>query len=225
VFELDKTNNIGAGAGPILIESRPADLVVTGLAAPSSAQAGGSLLASWTVRNQGSGDTAVSRWADRLVLSADATLGNADDVTLLTSDHNGLLAAGEGYTVSNQVVTIPFSVTPGTWRLFAVADSGNAVYEAANDANNASAPRTIAITRTTADLRVASVSIDPIGMGGAGNLPAPLGDPPGGTGKTSGADQGASSKSNALAVPSGESPDGTGGSPVLPSNHFPNTLS
>jgi hypothetical protein len=159
VFELVKTNNLRACAAPILVESRPADLVVTALSAPSSAQAGGSLLASWTVRNQGPGDTSATRWTDRLVLSADATPGNADDVTLLTREHNGLLDAGASYTVNNEVVTVPFSVAPGSYRLFLLTDSGNTVYEAANEANNASAPRSLAVTRTTADLLVAAVEV------------------------------------------------------------------
>ena len=93
----------------------------------------------------------------RLVLSADATLGNADDLTLLTTDYNGLLAAGASYTVTDQVVAIPYAVAPGSYRLFLVTDSANAVYEAANEGNNVSPPQPIAITRTTADLRVANV--------------------------------------------------------------------
>jgi uncharacterized delta-60 repeat protein len=159
VFELVKANNVRASDTPVLVESRPADLVVAALTVPASGQAGSSLLVSWMVENQGSGDTAVSRWNDRLVLSADVTLGNADDVILLTREQNGLLAAGASYTATNQVMTIPFSVAPGTWHLFAVADSGNAVYEAGNEGNNASASRTITITRTTADLSVASVEV------------------------------------------------------------------
>jgi hypothetical protein len=159
VFELLKTNNLRASSAPILIESRPPDLVVSSLTAPSSAQAGSSLLVSWTVRNQGPGDTAVTRWTDRLVLSTDATPGNGDDVTLLTREHNGLLDAGASYTESNEVVTVPFSVAPGSYRLFLLTDSGNTVYEAANEGNNASTPRTVAITRTTADLRVTAVEV------------------------------------------------------------------
>jgi uncharacterized delta-60 repeat protein len=168
VFELVRTNNLRVSAAPIAIESRPSDIVVASLTAPSSAQAGGSLLVSWTVRNQGTGDTAVSSWTDRLVLSTDAVAGNADDVTLLNLDHNGLLATGASHTVSNQVVTVPFSVAPGSYRLFLLTDSGNAVYEAANEANNSSTPRSLTITRTTADIRLASISLSPLGGEGQG---------------------------------------------------------
>ncbi len=154
VFELVRTNNLCASDAPIFIESRPADLVVTGLTSPSSAQAGSSIPISWAIRNQGAGDTVANRWSDRLVLSADAVAGNADDATLLTLDHAGLLAAGGSYAVNNQVVMIPYSVAPGSYHLFLLTDSGNAVYEGANEGNNASLPSPLAITRTTADLRV-----------------------------------------------------------------------
>lgn len=163
VFELDKTNNVRASASPIQVDSRPADLIVTSLTAPASAQAGSSVLVSWTVKNQGSGDTAANRWNDRLVLSTGATPGNADDVTLLVLDHDGLLPTGGSYTVTNHVGTIPFTVAPGTWRLFAMTDVDNAVYEGADDGNNASLPRTISVSRQVADLRVASVSLAPLG--------------------------------------------------------------
>jgi len=57
-------------------------------------------------------------------------------------------------------------------------------------------------------------------MGGAGDSPAPVGDPPTGASASN-----AANKLRPLAwaiapVPSGESPDGTGESPVLPTNPF-----
>ena len=61
--------------------------------------------------------------------------------------------------------------------------------------------------------------------GSAGGPPAPVGDSPTGT-----AERNLTKRLFLLArtvspVPSGGSPDGTGGSPVLPGNNFPNTLS
>ena len=52
-------------------------------------------------------------------------------------------------------------------------------------------------------------------LGSAGDSPAPLGDPPSGTGRTA-AKFMTNSTSQRPAIPSGGSPDGTGGSPVLP---------
>src|SRR5881628_3634845 len=61
-------------------------------------------------------------------------------------------------------------------------------------------------------------------MGGAGDPPAPVGDPPTGTAASYVAKRPCPLARNVAPVPSGKSPDGTGGSPVLPANHFPNTL-
>jgi hypothetical protein len=60
-------------------------------------------------------------------------------------------------------------------------------------------------------------------MGGAGHWPAPVGDPPTGTGAAVPTNRPSSLAGDALLVPSGESPDGTGQWPVLPSQP-PNTL-
>ncbi len=61
-------------------------------------------------------------------------------------------------------------------------------------------------------------------MGGAGDSPAPVGDPPTGTAASNIAKRRSPLARTGAPVPSGESPDGTGGSPVLPANHFSNTL-
>src|SRR6266516_1959405 len=57
-------------------------------------------------------------------------------------------------------------------------------------------------------------------MGGAGDPPAPVGDPPTGTPASNVAKMRCSLTQTAALVPSGESPDGTGGSPVLPATIF-----
>ena len=53
-------------------------------------------------------------------------------------------------------------------------------------------------------------------MGSAGDSPAPVGDPPTGTAERDIAKRPCPFAQTAALVPSGESPDGTGGSPVLP---------
>ena len=62
-------------------------------------------------------------------------------------------------------------------------------------------------------------------MGSAGDSPAPVGDPPTGTAERNDAKRPCPLARTVAPVPSGESPDGTGGSPVLPENDFSNTLS
>jgi hypothetical protein len=47
-------------------------------------------------------------------------------------------------------------------------------------------------------------------MGGAGDSPAPVGDPPTGMGEVAAKKRASRLAADALAIPSGESPDGTG---------------
>jgi len=61
-------------------------------------------------------------------------------------------------------------------------------------------------------------------MGGAGDPPAPVGDSPTGTPASNVAKMRCSLTQTAAIVPSGESPDGTGGSPVLPESDFSDAL-
>jgi hypothetical protein len=59
-------------------------------------------------------------------------------------------------------------------------------------------------------------------VGGAGDPPAPPGDPPGDLAVLSDCEKSVLFRSMPLPVPSGGSPDGTGGSPVLPyAKHIP----
>lgn len=154
VFELDKTNNLALASNTVTVVSQPADLVVRSLTAPASVQAGTAMLVSWAVTNRSVGDSAVTRWTDRLVLSADDFLGDSDDVTLLNYQRVGLLGGASEYAVDNVLVTIPIAVTPGEYRLFLITDAADNVYEGTNENNNASAPLPIVITRETADLQI-----------------------------------------------------------------------
>src|SRR5258705_7030359 len=60
--------------------------------------------------------------------------------------------------------------------------------------------------------------------GGAGDPPAPVGDPPTGTGASNVAKRPCLLARIVDPAPSRQSPDGTGESPVLPANHFSKTL-
>ena len=76
------------------------------------------------------------------------------------------------------------------------------------------------------DAQSSLTSLEPVlKMGGAGDPPAPVGDPPTGTGASNVAKRPCPLARIVAPVSSGESPDGTGGSPVLPVNHFSNTPS
>ncbi|MEN5036762.1 calcium-binding protein [Pseudomonas sp. TWI929] len=159
VFELDNANNILASA-PIEVVSKPADLFVSAVSTAATVLQGTGLRVNWTVTNQGLGDSIVSAWADRIVLSKDSVLGNEDDRTLALVQHAGLLNAGEGYSAST-IVTLPAEWT-GDSQLFVVTDDGaglehDLVYEGTNETNNASAA-TVQIQPWPADLQVSAVT-------------------------------------------------------------------
>ncbi|NJL51381.1 MAG: hypothetical protein HC930_02690, partial [Hydrococcus sp. SU_1_0] len=162
VFELDNDNNIAFDT--ITIDSKPADLAVSEVIIPSIIEAGTGTLISWTVTNQGTGDTVKTSWNDQLVLSLDSVVGNSDDRLLKTFTHNGLLNAGSSYT-NNELVTIPFNLQ-GNYQLYIKTDVNNSVYEADREANNTSVFSPIAITRETPDLLVTTVNAPVAGQSG-----------------------------------------------------------
>ncbi len=67
------------------------DLAPTVFSVPATGRGGSALPLSWTVTNAGAATGATS-WTDRVVLSTDAVLGNADDVVLGSLVHDGALA-------------------------------------------------------------------------------------------------------------------------------------
>src|SRR5688572_8069685 len=61
-------------------------------------------------------------------------------------------------------------------------------------------------------------------MGGPGDSPGPVGDPPTGMAVSPAAKKRCSLVRSVAPIPFGESPDGTGGSPVLPEPFFKHVL-
>ena len=159
VFELDTENNVKRTLNPVQLESRPADLVVPNVSAVSVVEAGGTLLVSWEVRNQGIGDTIATRWRDRVVLSREGSVGNGQDIELGRVERNGLLGVGQSYQVTNRLFEVPFGVEPGDYVLLVITDAENEVYEGTNENNNRSQPRPITVNRPTADLRVSNIVV------------------------------------------------------------------
>ncbi len=146
-------------SGSIQISSQPADLAVTAASAPSMGSGGNAALVTWTVVNQGSGDTAINTWNDAVYGSTSPTF-DSSAVFLESFTHNGLLAVGGSYQQS-QIVTLPFGVT-GNYYLFVVtnlvAPGQNApVYEAGATANNVSTALPISMVQNPADLEVTQV--------------------------------------------------------------------
>jgi hypothetical protein len=158
-------SNIARTAGQIAIaQNRFADLMVETVAGTNVASVGEPLLVRWGVRNTTAawGATPVASWNDRIVLSADDTLGNGDDRVLGNFAHTGTLSRGEAYT-NSATVPLPMDVS-GSLRLFIVTDSGNAVYEFNYENNNASLP--LALSVQVPDLRISRLQVPPTGSVG-----------------------------------------------------------
>jgi RHS repeat-associated protein len=134
VFELDNGNNIAAHTAPITIASYPADLLITEATAAQAAQAGTTMRVTWSVTNQGTGETTTSTWYDRVILSSDTTLGNSDDISLGNFSRSSLLNINESYT-RNELVSLPYYLS-GYYNVYVVTDVNNHAYESNNNNNS-----------------------------------------------------------------------------------------
>ncbi|HQU42080.1 MAG TPA: carboxypeptidase regulatory-like domain-containing protein, partial [Pirellulales bacterium] len=178
VFQTDHSQNTADAANATVVSSQPAQLVVTSATAPAAADPGQIIPMTWTVTNQGTGDTAVTYWVDKVYATTDSTLGplGSNRVLIGTFPHNGLLNAGASYT-DNVQVTVPYSLT-GQYNLFVytnapvteqedgsgvtVSPPGGWVYET-DPAKSVSAAIPIAISSKLAQLQVSGVTVTPSG--------------------------------------------------------------
>ena len=154
IVEVDNGNNSALSAAPVVISPQKADFLVSNIAVAEGLKAGESTQVMWTVENQGTGQTLTNGWRDRIVLSKDSQLGNADDIVLKEVVHTGNLAANETYS-ETATVDIPADAV-GDYSVFVVSDAGNAVDES-NEDNNA-ATQSVVVNRKTPDLQVVDIS-------------------------------------------------------------------
>ena len=125
-FGFDDNNN-GAALQPMLIETPPpADLQVTAVQLPASAQVGQTVQFDYTVTNVSPINPAYGRWTDAVYLSADNSWG-LDDLLIGKVAHVGDLAANASYngTLSAQLPPLK----DGTWRIIVRPDLYNEVFE------------------------------------------------------------------------------------------------
>ncbi|HEY6816092.1 MAG TPA: CARDB domain-containing protein, partial [Croceibacterium sp.] len=142
-------------------ESLYPDLAAVIVTAPAAAMGGGTITVSWEVSNTGGVAADVAGgWVDRVVLSSDAVVGNGDDLVLANVARSMVLAAGGKYTASSQVV-LPGDIG-GQYRLFVVADAGQALVEPDTRADNTSTGSAITITSKAPNL-VADAVFGPSG--------------------------------------------------------------
>jgi subtilase family serine protease len=141
----------------IVSDDAPADLVVSAMAAPSSAAVGSPFTVSETTKNQGSGDAAAS--ITRYFLSVNSTLDGGD--TLLGSRDVAPLAAGVSHATTTSL-TLPQDTTTGSYFVIAQSDAAGAVLETSETNNN----RSSGSLRVGPDLIVSALSAP--GTAGAG---------------------------------------------------------
>ncbi len=158
-------NNCGYDTEPIVITSQPADLSVAAPEVPNSAAAGQVVPFRWTVQNLGVGDSAVTSWVDRVILSTSQT--PSGEVLRWDRTHSGLLLPSQSYTVQDQFF-LPVFLAPGNYFFLVIADAGNHVYEPGMEGNNLSVATPITISRVTADLQTEDVI--PPSMGRTGEI-------------------------------------------------------
>ncbi len=172
VFESDDSNN--TGSAPVTIQSNLPDLAVKSFAPQLGAGpilVGSSLSFDYEVENGGVGATFGATWTDRVVLSQDGVVGNADDIIVANLTSPASLAPGNSYSRTNANFAIPLATPAGTYQLFLVTDATASVPESA-DGNNVSnsVPITIHTLETsglpTADLSVTALTVPPTASSG-----------------------------------------------------------
>jgi len=151
VAETNESNNVFAKA----TEVTDADLVVTSVSAPESAEVNETISVSYTVKNQGS-TSAMEDWWDMLYLSADTVLDCETDWWMGDEDASPYLplAAGASYTVEASLEVPP--IGEGTFYLLASADDFD--WQAETDETNNVGYTEIALTLPDVDLVLQSTN-------------------------------------------------------------------
>jgi subtilase family serine protease len=154
VLEFQETNNTRA-SGQILVGP---DLTVAAVAAPATAAAGSVLTVTDTTKNNGGDSASASLTA--FYLSANGTW-DATDVRL-GSRAVSVLAPGASHAGST-VVTIPASITPGSYYIVARADDAGGIVETL-ESNNV---RVTGLVKIGAELTVTAITAPASAAAGA----------------------------------------------------------
>ena len=157
VYEhVGRYNNVTRSDAVNIILSPPADLIPQNITAVNTVSTGATFTFSYEVKNQGAGNPNHSSWADRCYLSTSPT-ALVNEVAIATDYHHSGLPAGDSYSIQHSV-SLPASITSGTYYLFVHADYQNNVFEYLYDDNNLhclSQP----ITVVQPDLQIRSLNV------------------------------------------------------------------
>ncbi|QDS90691.1 Lectin C-type domain protein [Rosistilla ulvae] len=110
------------------------DLVVSAIDLPSPVSAGEQVTVSWTVGNFGTAATDATSWVDRVILSANDTINDFDDIVLGNFVRDVPLSANQTYDAE---LTVSLSQRlAGPYHLFVQTDFRNDLFEFVLDDNN-----------------------------------------------------------------------------------------
>ncbi|WP_168215735.1 CARDB domain-containing protein [Roseimaritima ulvae] len=134
-----------------------ADLSVSELTvSDDTLQSGQQVEILWTVGNFGAVDTQGDQWVDRVFLSLNDRVGDADDVHLADVPRNGVLAVNDTYT-QNTLVQLPIGVS-GDYQVLVKTDATDQIAEFLFEDNNVRSLAASDITLTPyADLHATEV--------------------------------------------------------------------
>ncbi len=134
VYEENEDNNSTSSTLPVIIsQPPPADLVVTGINVPATAQTGQTADFAWTVTNQGQ-FPATGTWTDAVYL-ASTPIWNIDDPLIGEVAHTDTgLATGQSYTSTLDALLPP--AAPGYYYVIVRTNIFGDVYEGAAGAAN-----------------------------------------------------------------------------------------
>jgi PKD repeat protein len=150
-----ESNNTTSKA--ITMSWKYADLNVSSFTAPSSANSGEEISASWQVQNIGGGFTYEDFWSDYVYLSTD-NVYDANDSKLKTSYRHGILESADTYSQSSISIDIPNGIS-GSYYLIFATDATQTVDNETATSNNYLA-QAISINATTpSDLIVSSTTV------------------------------------------------------------------
>lgn len=143
-----------------------ADLAITNVLAPTTAQSGGTFRFEWTVGNFGTALPTVSQWDDKILLSVNDRFGDADDIQLGTFTHTGALQPGQTYTAEADI-RLP-ELLSGTYHVLVKTDLRNVVFENIFDTNNINESATPLVVSQTpyADLQPATLTVPDVAIAG-----------------------------------------------------------
>ena len=145
LVESNEMDNVTLMADPLYIRLAPSpDLIVQNASGPAQGMAGTSVGVRWRVDNVGAA-TAGAPWSDRLYLTLGSVWNPNGAIALGASGGPSSLVAG-GYYERQVAADLPFSLLPGTYYLWVVADGFTQVTEYLGEDNNARAAGTIAVT-------------------------------------------------------------------------------